>query len=1310
MGNASYVQTDFRGGRWSTRAQGKMHDPKYKSALALCYNSMPLYNGPWTRRPGFLWGGNTRLGQKAKLLDCYLKFSQPFQIELTQGYLRAHAGLANVFAPDAGIAIQSISTANPAVVTVRGAIPSTWNNLDTIMFNFVAPASSPILAGRQFQIQSLTTNTFALYDGITGASIDGSVQPYSVPTYFGTDQAFKVMELTGPWTTPMLDQMRLVQTDATAVLMHLRMQPQSLTVPPAGAFALATQAFKDGPYLDINSTTTTLTPGSTSGNVVFTANATAGINGGQGFLPTDVNRALRFQSAPAAWSGATTYAANALVTGSDNNIYQSITGGNLNHNPTTDGGINWTLTGQTVVWVWGYITVVTSPIQVTVAIQPAAVTGRSSAAITGDTLPSTSASTSWQLGLFSDTTGWPQGGAYHEGRLWLYGSAVTNRVDASCANDVFNFAPSAPDGTVGDGNGIAKQGNAPKLNQVFWMLTTQNGLLMGALDSEWLVYASNTGDPLTPTTTQLRRVSTYGCANVEPQSTELTMCFVQREQQRVLNYANYPYGEATGWYADNLSENADDISAPGIAEIRWQQEPSKFLWARCNDGSLIGTTFDHPAYGKEGYNGWHSHAIGGGRTVTSISTGPADDGLTTALYMVAFNPTSGFYEYLELGHIFDKTQLDAETNFVDGLAKPSVAKQRAIAAGDAYNGITVYGLYPIIGQTVTFAVGGLDVGDFVVQGPDGHIDVPYTTTFTAAFLNGLAACDQYGPLEMIIVPVDTNSYTHFGAGLYNPTTNNLGIHVLTSFNMPILVTVDCGCKDLLIGMQPDGVRVFNAETMAEITNATSAQITNNQQSGSVFAGGGVAAYHPGNNCIYAQYGTATNSSPIVRIDVGLMKATGTFGIHSSSFLAGAGGFGTNFNSIFPLTINNRNVIGMSFITSASHVNGLGLIDGDSMTYMASGVVSDPQLYQCPGVNGAWYGLSTPVYGAASTTPISIYTFGFLGDSTNPLAGGAITGTTPTGTVSPAQVDATWTHFSAVGAPMFDPTDGNIIAYFQTTDAVTNVAYWVKINPATAAVVWTCADTSGVLTNPISKHCAPQQQMPGGKLRYARTGKLWTLDTTAGTLSSVTFPSATVVTASDQIYWPEKNSVICHEASLTYSGSPPGPYDSGTLIPLGAFMLANNTATENFCLLMDMAPATSAEWPPTCPVAVPAVLGANYSSIGQLLRPDYGQDAGAQAGPAFGKKRRVHWFSCAVERSQNFNISTNGTFPAGVATDLVTVQDEDENVVSQPALYTGTLSTTMPDNYSFDGQIAWQVTRPTPLIVTAMGGYLATQDK
>ncbi len=69
----------------------------------------------------------------------------------------------------------------------------------------------------------------------------------------------------------------------------------------------------------------------------------------------DLNTANTPSSAPALWNAATTYGAAASVGGSDGIIYTSIAGGNLNHDPTLDGGIHWTNTGVLNPWTTVFV-------------------------------------------------------------------------------------------------------------------------------------------------------------------------------------------------------------------------------------------------------------------------------------------------------------------------------------------------------------------------------------------------------------------------------------------------------------------------------------------------------------------------------------------------------------------------------------------------------------------------------------------------------------------------------------------------------------------------------------------------------------------------------------------------------------------------------------------------------------------------------------------------------------------------------------------------------------------------------------------
>lgn len=69
----------------------------------------------------------------------------------------------------------------------------------------------------------------------------------------------------------------------------------------------------------------------------------------------DLNKNNQPNLAPALYSAATTYAIGNRVGASDGVIYTSISNGNINHDPTTDGGANWQNTGTLNPWTTVFV-------------------------------------------------------------------------------------------------------------------------------------------------------------------------------------------------------------------------------------------------------------------------------------------------------------------------------------------------------------------------------------------------------------------------------------------------------------------------------------------------------------------------------------------------------------------------------------------------------------------------------------------------------------------------------------------------------------------------------------------------------------------------------------------------------------------------------------------------------------------------------------------------------------------------------------------------------------------------------------------
>ena len=121
--------------------------------------------------------------------------------------------------------------------------------------------------------------------------------------------------------------------------------------------------------------------------------------------------------------------------------------------------------------------------------------------------------------------------------------------------------------------------------------------------------------------------------------------------------------------------------------------------------------------------------------------------------------------------------------------------------------------------------------------------------------------------------------------------------------------------------------------------------------------------------------------------------------------------------------------------------------------------------------------------------------------------------------------------------------------------------------------------------------------------------------------------------------------------------------------------------------------------------IPVVIGFPYASRGQLLRPQMPAQAGAQNGPALGKKRRVQQFAAHMVDTQGIYI---GTDFAHMRPMLFTT--DGGTAVSKAALFSGIFQGVTDDGYSLDGMLAWEIRRPYPATMVALAGFIQTMDK
>lgn len=341
MPRLNNIVNSFRAGQLGTDMRGRTDLELFDSSARTITNMQVKAQGGVKRRTGTIFAAPAEDESKVSTLVPFeLADGTGYVIELSN--LKARFFKANAQIREANKTITAITKASPAVVTSSS---HGYSNGDEVYISAVVGMTQ--VNGRWFTTAGVTTHTFQL------SGIDSS--EYS--TYSSAGTAAKVYEITTPWSDTMADDVQWAQDGNTLYLTHSDKMVRKLTRSSDTSWTLATVVFTDGPYLDTNISTTTITPSGTTGSITLTASAstfaatdTSG-SGGSG----EIDRLVR------------------IKIGSD----------------------------------YGYakITAYSSATSVTASVL--------------STIGGTSGATNWKLGSFSSTTGFPKAVYFFEQRLML---------------------------------------------------------------------------------------------------------------------------------------------------------------------------------------------------------------------------------------------------------------------------------------------------------------------------------------------------------------------------------------------------------------------------------------------------------------------------------------------------------------------------------------------------------------------------------------------------------------------------------------------------------------------------------------------------------------------------------------------------------------------------------------------------------------------------------------------------------------------------------------------------------------------------
>lgn len=490
--------------------------------------------------------------------------------------------------------------------------------------------------------------------------------------------------------------------------------------------------------------------------------------GGDGFglLNGNPGRLIRLKWSPQPWTNKITYATDDQVNYKDV-LYKSLTNSNLNNIPETDT-TNWKILPTTIKWTWAEITdASTHMFQATVQLR-------------GEDLPDDLPVWEFRFGAYGDSVGWPTAGAYQDGRLALSG-VVPNRIDLGCSNQGFNFAPTAPDGTVADSNAISLTMNCEEAEEVRAMAPTTEGLIILTSEAEWLLSASALNDPLTPTSAQVRRTTAWSAFPNETTRLPSALAAIQNGGRRVLEYRTFV--DMTSYQSRlnvlDLARHCQHLTAGGIGVTQYQSLSQPVLWCCPSDyliadftNSLTHHTCPLPIIPPIVQPGVQTNltsctlfGIGYARSPELNYTAPFSfehgrtlDGdtqtvsiiavqrgiLSTSDYLYAVVTGSDAKAHVEMlmpnfesTPLYDTFNMDGTVDRYGTLSQAYMLDSGVTPAGCviAADGLSAdfYGLFPLAGQTVSFTIRGKYVGEVVIDA-DGHVNVPFTTGTDETFV------------------------------------------------------------------------------------------------------------------------------------------------------------------------------------------------------------------------------------------------------------------------------------------------------------------------------------------------------------------------------------------------------------------------------------------------------------------------------------------------------------------------------------------------------------------------------------------------
>lgn len=508
-------------------------------------------------------------------------------------------------------------------------------------------------------------------------------------------------EVATPWSAAELDNLDFAHSGDVLYICHPDYLPRKLARTSDTSWTLSTVSQATGPFLDENTTDTTITASALTGNgITLTASASL-------FTADDVGTTwmLRAEdlSALSKWEGNIAFLLNDRAI-SRGKIYEATTlspNGKTGVNaPDHVEGAEWD--GRDALGIrWTYRSSLYAFVTITAV---ASATSATANVVSDSDIPDgvdTSGTSKWSKAAWSATEGYPTSVSFWQQRL-VFSKLQTLYMSQTA--DFENFSPLSVDGEIDFTTGIRITVDDAQADPIKWLRVLGDSIVAATRTGLYSIGRENLAEPVGADNIEVRVTNAFGTRDfVQPERVGNALLMLDRSGTRLREVleSNVP----GRFDAPDRSLFSDHLLGAIGFEAAYCEHPHSLYWLALSDGTLACMTYE-PA---EEVFAWHPHTITGA-TVESICAVPQPtDQASDDLYLICARTIDGStYRSVEvMRRPFDEELGD------DLRVWPALD---ACVVYDGSSTTTITGLNHLEGETVDVLADGIVRDSAVVSG------------------------------------------------------------------------------------------------------------------------------------------------------------------------------------------------------------------------------------------------------------------------------------------------------------------------------------------------------------------------------------------------------------------------------------------------------------------------------------------------------------------------------------------------------------------------------------------------------------------